>query len=337
MKIIQYAVYKQETSNAGGKAKNDVFDIALNNNYKASYKPSNYRTIRIIQQILSLVKMHKDMLLLVQYPAVSKQIMTILQCKLKKVHYSIAVIHDLCSIQGVGNKTEDDICMLKNFDCLIVHNKRMKQYVIEQGYKGRLVCLEIFDYLHDINKTITSPHYDHSIIVAGNLDKSKYLEELGKINNCNFHLYGINKKQNLTHLENVIYHGILPSTEIVYKLEGDYGLVWDGDSICECTGVHGKYLLYNNPHKLSLYIAAGKPVIVWEKAAVAQLVKKLKIGLVIHSLEELNNLSLYDQYDEFRNNVLKIKEKIGSGYYMSSALKKAEEGFNYDTEKRKRI
>ena len=336
MKKIQYSVYQKETSSAGGKAKNDVFDIALKNAYTASYKPSKYRSIRVIQQLLSLISAGKNTIWLVQYPAVSSQMMKILQYKLKNVRYSIAVVHDLCSIQGI-NKAKDDIHTLKNFDCLIVHNEKMKQYMIEQGYKGKLVCLEIFDYLHDINKAVTSPLYNRSVIVAGNLDKSKYLGKLEKINNCNFHLYGINKEQNLDHLKNVIYHGILPSTEIVYKLEGDYGLVWDGDSLCECAGVYGNYLLYNNPHKLSLYIAAGKPVIVWEKAAVAEFVKKSKIGLVIRSLEELNNLSLYDQYDEFRNNVLKMKKKLGRGYYMSNALKKAEEGFIYGSEKCERI
>ena len=66
MKKIQYSVYKRETGNAGGKAKNDAYDILLNIGYMPSYVPSNKRTIRIIQQILSLQKLNEKVLLVIQ-------------------------------------------------------------------------------------------------------------------------------------------------------------------------------------------------------------------------------------------------------------------------------
>lgn len=70
-------------------------------------------------------------------------------------------------------------------------------------------------------------------------------------------------------------------------IHGGWGLVWDGDSITTCDGVLGDYLRYNLPHKLSLYIAAGLPVIVWSQSAVADWVKENHLGLVVDSLEEL--------------------------------------------------
>ena len=33
--------------------------------------------------------------------------------------------------------------------------------------------------------------------------------------------------------------------------------MWDGPSPDTCAGVYGAYLRYNNPHKTSLYLAAG--------------------------------------------------------------------------------
>ena len=53
--------------------------------------------------------------------------------------------------------------------------------------------------------------------------------------------------------------------------EGNLGLIWDGasDSSDEDIGMKN-YTRYNNPHKLSCYMAAGLPVIVWEKSAISK-------------------------------------------------------------------
>ena len=34
-----------------------------------------------------------------------------------------------------------------------------------------------------------------------------------------------------------------------YKMEGSFGLVWDGTSKDTCIGGFGEYLKFNNPHK----------------------------------------------------------------------------------------
>ena len=40
-------------------------------------------------------------------------------------------------------------------------------------------------------------------------------------------------------------------------------------------------------HKLSLYLAVGLPVIIWEKAAEAEFVLKENVGVTVKSLYEL--------------------------------------------------
>ena len=80
---------------------------------------------------------------------------------------------------------------------------------------------------------------------------------------------------------------------------------------------------YNNPHKLSLYIAAGLPVVVWEKAAIADFVKKYNIGIIVKSLldldKEINSLS-EEQYEEFKQNILVLQKNVTNGYYTRRAL-----------------
>ena len=48
---------------------------------------------------------------------------------------------------------------------------------------------------------------------------------------------------------------------------------------------------FNNPHKLSLYVALGLPVIVWREAAIAEFVLKQGIGITVSDLLELNDIS----------------------------------------------
>lgn len=321
MKRIQYSVYRRETGSAGGKAKNDIFDILSEEGFEPSYTPSNNRYIRVAQQIKSIIAINKDTDLVVQYPTISNNVMKLLCKKMQRVVKTTAIIHDIPSIQGMGGDRSRESKELSYFDNIIVHNRKMGEYLKSNGYRGRIVELELFDYLHDATREITSCNGEGIISIAGNLDKSKYILELNKINKCRFNLYGINNTLDLSSVNNANYLGLLSSEEIVYKLEGDYGLVWDGDSITECSGIHGRYLKYNNPHKLSLYIAAGKPVITWKKAAIADFVEKENIGITVDSLEELNNIDLKKEYWDKRKNVLKLKKRIAEGFYTKKAIR----------------
>ena len=322
-KKIQYSVYKKETGNASGKAKNDAYDIALKMGFLPSYNPSGYRVIRIIQQFLSLRKYDANSLIFFQYPAVSEQLMRTFEKRVSKKAYSIALIHDLASVQGFNDWNRNtELHYLNLFNHLIVHNEKMKEYVLELGYTGKVTCLELFDYLYDTRRSVTKNGFSNTIAFAGNLSKAGFLNQLENISGVNFLLYG-NAVENDFTKRNVTYCGSLPSDEIQYLLQGDYGLVWDGDSIETCSGAHGKYLLFNNPHKMSLYIAAGKPVITWKKAAIANFIKKNNIGIVVDSLKELTEIDLRKNFEEYRKNIDELRLKVANGYYLSRAIKEA--------------
>ena len=117
--------------------------------------------------------------------------------------------------------------------------------------------------------------------------------------------------------------------ELPQKIERGFGLVWDGEELDCCSGKFGEYLKYNNPHKLSLYIAAGIPVIVWSKAAVKDFVEREKIGFVVDSVlnieEQIVNLSDYE-YCIMRENAKRLGIKVRQGYFTKRALTKLEEG-----------
>ena len=73
-------------------------------------------------------------------------------------------------------------------------------------------------------------------------------------------------------------------------------------------------------------MAAGIPVIVWKKAAIAEFVKEQNIGILIDSLFELKNIldRVTDkEYETMKKNAENIKVKVSEGYYIKMALNKA--------------
>lgn len=323
MKRIQYAIARKETGNASGKAKKDAYDIALRLGFIPSYRPSSNQSMRILQQMVSLPKFAGSKIIFFQYPAVSEQLMGMFRKVTSTRSYKIALIHDMSSIQGIKDYARArEVNFLSIFNCLIVHNERMRDYVNSIGYRGKIVILELFDYLHDVNHSIMDQPFSNSISFAGNLGKAKFLRNVGNLS-CNWILYGVKGEEDYSSFSNISYKGLLPSDKIQYLMEGDYGLVWDGDSIDTCAGSNGEYLRYNNPHKLSCCIAAGKPIITWKQAAIADFVEKNEIGITVESLEELNGIDLISGYDEMKKNVLRIKAEIAAGKYLERAIQKA--------------
>ena len=87
--------------------------------------------------------------------------------------------------------------------------------------------------------------------------------------------------------QHINYHGFVDSEELIATAEADFGLVWDGDSVDECSGNWGEYLKINNPHKTSCYLRAHIPVIVWKQAAMADFVEKNGVGIAVDSLRDI--------------------------------------------------
>lgn len=244
----------------------------------------------------------------------------------------IVLIHDLESLRNLTATTKNDkqsyqfgdLILLNNFDYIIAHNNAMKNYLTSKGIESeRVVCLEIFDYLCDTALCI--PHMQNTIVIAGNLDKKKsgYIYELAKKNpEMNVLVFGANYPENQG-LPNISYKGSFSPEEITGKLEGAFGIVWDGPSIDSCVGKTGEYLKYNNPHKTSMYLAAGIPVIAWKEAAISEFIINSNVGIVMDNLndlfEKLKKIT-DEQYNLMVKNVENISSKLRTGYYFRKAI-----------------
>ena len=244
------------------------------------------------------------------------------------------LIHDVDSIRGLHQESNAwKESMFDHVDCLICHNERMKEWLAQRKVPGEIIPLGIFDYLvgqeRGNNLGEGADDAKSSVIIAGNLspEKSPYIGKLLRMErSMAVHLYGPNfvPEEDFTKYQ---YHGSFPPEELTGLLQEGFGLVWDGDAIETCAGMTGQYLRYNNPHKASLYIASGLPVIIWRQAALADYIERNGLGLTIDSLEELDGrISALSQsdYRRMRENVQRESQKLRSGYYLNRVLDQIE-------------
>ena len=293
MKRYQIVELNTEYNHAGSKAVQDVYEIARSLGYEANIirtaTTADSLMAKIQRQIFFFIDWLKayfsiasNSIVFIQNPYHHKQLIRnwVLEgLKRKKNVKFISLVHDVeelrKSLYNNYYKSEFDT-MLSLADVIIVHNDKMKDFFIKKGFpETKLVSLKIFDYLIDSKPSDSNVKFERSISIAGNLDikKSAYISQLGKLGVV-VNLYGPNFSHLLEKYKEIKYHGSFPASDIPNHLNSGFGLVWDGNSIDSCSGDFGEYLQYNNPHKLSLYLASGIPVVIWDKAAEAEFVKQ---------------------------------------------------------------
>ena len=255
----------------------------------------------------------------------------------------ICIIHDLESIrQAIDNAIPttsklrfqmEEVSALKFFSRIIVHNAHMSTAIHESFKipKDKMINLEIFDYLYQPESQEEKASQNGPVLVAGNLDrrKSAYVYHLPA--DVPVELFGSNYDATLQESENVIYRGMAKPDDLPGLLKGSFGLVWDGSSAVTCEGVYGEYLKLNNPHKTSLYLASGLPVIVWDQSAIADFVRAHDCGIIVSSLDtlysSLKSLSAED-YARIRRGAEAVGAQLRAGEFTKAAVKASLNNWN---------
>ncbi len=237
----------------------------------------------------------------------------------------IVIIHDLTGLRYESSSfLRKELRFLKKAKCVISHNKVMTNYLVSKGVeKAKIVDIELFDYLCD-EVEYGKKEKNSTLIVAyaGNLDKAPFLTQLqDEKMNFQLRLYGVSEK--LSFSEKIEYAGKAQPEKLPSILDADLGLVWDGniDSSDE-KDLLKNYTKYNNPHKVSCYLAAGIPVVVWAKSAVSHFVEENNCGYCIENVYDINSFDFSD-YEIKKKNAVEISKKVRTGYFTRQALDKA--------------
>jgi hypothetical protein len=325
-------------NNAGSKATEDCKTILLKYGFKnleLSFIKAGYLLpLNFVRLFSSLIRyffiISPKSFIVVQYPLLGinryfKYFIKLLKVKGCKF---CCIVHDLDSLRPEHDKwtIEQELRALSAYDAVISHNSSMTGWLREQGYQGHIEEILLFDYLsrNRIGEGIESKYKGGTIAFAGSLSRGTFLNQLAQTDNSFYlNLYGSGFNKNLTANSRIKWFGSFAPDEVVNEVTGDFGLVWDGDSTKEISGVMGNYIKFNTTHKTSLYLAAGIPVIVSKNAAIAPFIKNNKIGVCVNSLYEINSIALEMErrlYNEMRDNARKIGVKLREGQFLQRAV-----------------
>ena len=327
------------SKNAASKPKMDCETIlssmgVKNLGFPQSNHPSSAlgAVISFFSILTGLLRLPFSSTLCMQYPLSKFFHLKTTIAKLKNCKI-IMIVHDVKTLMGKNKNVEKEMKRFNKADVLILHNQAMISWFSENGYKGKMVPLYLFDYLLAPGQELPDmpTGFEQNLVFAGGLgmEKSAFLYKLDKSKKFNFRLrlYGNGFQKNLTEKDSMLeYQGSFAPDEVLNHIKGNFGLAWNGTSIQECDGSFGKYTRYNNPHKISLYLLAGLPVIIWRQAAMTPFIEKEGIGFGIDSLEDLpGQLAQMDEdtFNKMIANVQRIRKQIIKGHFLQTAMNTA--------------
>ncbi len=321
---------------AGPKAPSDIIDILVSEynaksvllvNSNNFIKKVLYR-LKILNTII-LSKLNKEILIM-QFPMyeTSKLLNNFFMFSMNFINKdrTIVLIHDLDSIRGEDKiLKQQELDRLNKVKYIISHNQKMTDYLKKENIKAEIFNLEIFDYLCNKKEKFERHNVidplNYSVIYAGNLNKIKspFVHQLEEDKlKFTLNLYGIGIDKDIN--SKLKYKGKFSPNELPDNVVGDLGLIWDGNFDESDEEKRFKmYTKYNNPHKLSCYVAAGIPVIAWEKAAIADFIKKYNIGYTVKNIYDINNLT-FDDYEIKQKNISELQKKVRRGYFTKKVV-----------------
>lgn len=319
-------LYLKETEkgqfNAGFKARVDVDTFLEGRGYKAVnitiFGPETSslakKTGRIAETLSLRRRLKGDAELFLQYPLYTYRDKPWLLSFLMGRHKGpmTVLVHDIPGYRGGGAIDPELLMLLKRRPRVIAHTPAMAARIeADAGLpSGSVEVLNIFDYLTDDTAEAPTPE-GRTVIFAGNLKECGFLRRLDEIKGLEFNIYGL-RSDHVRESAACRYCGKF-SPEEVSKIKGDWGLVWHGPDLETSAGNIGEYLRIIASHKISLYLAANKPVILWDESSVARFILDNHLGIAVKSLKDipaaLDALSA-EELELIKASVVKFSKKL---------------------------
>lgn len=329
----------KSTANGAGKGRTDVEDIldahgAVNLGLKRTYHHN--KAVDFLLNLAGIVcftfRLRRNDIVVIQYPV--KKYYTLL-CRIAHLRGAkvVSLVHDLGSFRRKRVSVKKELKRLSHSDVLIVANANTVEWLKSKGLKTPMVEQVAWDFLSETVPT-DNPEPEMSVAFIGTLSmkRNAFLYQLPET--IELHLYGGGGDTSLTK-EGRIVHGFATPDELIAHAKGRYGLIWYGSSTKEHIGYIGEYIKYCNPHKLALYMRAGKPVIMWRESGAADFVEREGVGITVDNLDDLDTTLKSvsgDEYTAMMENVRRVAARMAEGMYMKESLDKAVKLLNDDNE-----
>lgn len=331
--------YKYKHINdAGSKARMDIEHIMkcmgmtpIGQHHGVSKSRIHHFAVTLQNVRRAALRLRRGDVLVLQYPA--KYYSTICRIAHRKGVRVVTFIHDLDCFRVKRRSVEGEMRLMNLSDALIGCNPTVCRWLADNGYvghnkRGIIVPMHVFDFMSDAQCVDRrSVGITRKVVYAGQLAprKNRFLYHFGShIGHFAVNVYGRGfDKSRAAVPEKFDVKGFMRPDELISRVEGDFGLVWDGESVDSCVGDWGSYLALNTPHKISLYIRCGLPIIIWSGAAMAPFIEKQGIGICVDSLHEID--SVYEgltpeEYGRMCGNVMTVARLMAEGHYFRTAI-----------------
>ncbi|WP_338352032.1 beta-1,6-galactofuranosyltransferase [Fructobacillus tropaeoli] len=232
----------------------------------------------------------------------------------KKVNY-VLLIHDFEPFR-VTKANPTEFTLAQKADLIITHSVAMSQLLAKMGVNQKTIVQPLFDYLGP-NPPLAS--YQKILNYAGTWQKAPWLQDY---QGPALKLFGNRPKKwrDWQAPADIKWAGNFEPDDIQNHLDAGFGLLWDSDF----DDLHYQsYTKINAPHKASLYLKAGLPLVAWNQSHIGRLINANNLGLTISSLDDLgpalDHVTL-DQYQNWQESLISWRDKVTTGGFTQETL-----------------
>ncbi|GAB2026032.1 sugar transferase [Lactovum odontotermitis] len=280
------------------------------------------RREKIISALTSVVQ--ENDLVVIQFPLWTQlnfQEEFINQLRRKPNVKLVALVHDVTPwmyAQDYEPLKDFFLSQLRKFDLLLTANEKMSKRLEEDKVTVPSFPMQLWDFRYQ------GPLKEKTFKKQLNFLIHRGLKEIDYRAAAPLKIYSQNKENDkFKFLGSVEFQTIKNSNELPSLLEGGFGLV-NAQNFKDFTNYdYNDYYGYVNSKRLSLYLAAGLPVIVPSNSPQAELVRSRKLGLVLDNLNEIDHLLLNlteQDYSAMLEAVKPWQEAVSTGFFTKRAL-----------------
>lgn len=313
------------TSEHGGtKATTDSFLIVGRAGWKAVDTtlsgPSWKRIFQLARHVFGLLLIRKDGVFFVQLPVYGSGNIILVKLILWRFP-TVSLLQDIERLRGSDRGSAESLTAKSAF---IVTTGLLAEHLKTDVKNIPCARLEVWDYLMAREFKPPSWNWKGSILFAGNLNKKK-VPWLYRTDSArpSLLLYGNAYIEPVRNIFNDRYKGPFTADNPVISEYVGWGLVWDGAKTGSDEGAAFDYEIINQPHKASLYLACGLPLIVWKESFIARFVQKHQCGVTVSSLNNIKDVlaTLTEaECERLRKNAQNLGQKAREGLFLLQAL-----------------
>lgn len=244
----------------------------------------------------------------------------------------VTLIHQL-NLFKYNFNLYNDIEFLNGSDYVIVHTNEMGRLLKKNGMLAETIAINGFDYyvdgeLKELEDRKEDNKYSVTYICGNKSDEDYLLSGFNMMQMKNYYInyYSAEREVGgeLAPIRDIRYLGKIDYKNVYKEMCGDFGIIYP---ICNMKLSDQKLLKLFASVEETIYILNGMPLIIFNDSPNASFVKKEGIGIVINSLNDIDEILgrlSNKRYNEMRRKIMRIRDKYSRGFYIKRAIENLE-------------